>query len=44
MEAFANTNEIDLKHSGAIFQLFTYYNSLFPGFVPIMNQLLDDSN
>lgn len=44
MEAFVNSNEIDLKKSGSIFQLFTYYNSLFPGFVPIMDQLLDEDN
>ncbi|GAA0879609.1 hypothetical protein GCM10009119_25770 [Algoriphagus jejuensis] len=44
MKAFAHENEIDLKETGAIFQLFTYYNSQFPGFVPIMEQLLDDNN
>lgn len=44
MEAFVEDNEIDLKKTGAIFQIFTYYNSLFPGFVPIMDQLLDGDN
>lgn len=44
MEAFVTANEIDLKKNGAIFQLFTYYNSLFPGFVPIMDQLLDEND
>ncbi len=43
MEAFVAANEINLKKTGAIFQLFTYYNSLFPGFVPIMDQLLDEN-
>lgn len=44
IEAFINDNEIDLKKKGSIFQLFTYYNSRFPGFVPIMEQLLDEGN
>jgi len=44
MEDFVDSNEIDLRKSGAIFQLFTYYNSLFPGFLPIMDQLLDENN
>jgi len=42
IEAFVNDNVIDLKKKGSIFQLFTYYNSRFPGFVPIMEQLLDE--
>lgn len=44
IQTFVTANEIDLKKPGAIFQVFTYYNSLFPGFVPIMNQLLDENN
>ncbi len=44
MEAFVEENEIDLKKTGSIFQLFTYYNSRFSGFVPIMDQLLDEDN
>lgn len=44
MEAFVEENEIDLKINGSIFQLFTYFNSRFPGFVPIMDQLLDENN
>lgn len=44
MEAFVSANEIDLKKTGSIFQLFTYYNSLYPGFVPIMDQLLDEKD
>lgn len=42
MEAFAEENQIDLKVAGSIFQVFTYYNSQFPGFVPIMSQLMDE--
>jgi hypothetical protein len=44
MEKFANENSINLKEKSSIFVLFTYYNSLFPGFVPIMSQLLDETN
>lgn len=44
MMAFVEQNEIDLKKTGSIFQLFTYYNSRFPGFEPIMDQLLDEGN
>ena len=42
MEAFVEQNEIDLKAAGSIFQVFTYFNSQFPGFVPIMSQLLEE--
>jgi hypothetical protein len=42
MEAFVEQNEIDLKAAGSIFQIFTYFNSQFPGFVPIMSQLLEE--
>lgn len=44
MEAFVEENEIDLKKTGSIFQIFTNYNSRFPGFVPIMDQLLDEKD
>ena len=44
MEEFVEGNEMDLKKNGSIFQLFTYYNSRFPGFVPIMDQLLDEGD
>jgi hypothetical protein len=44
MEAFVEENEMDLKKNGSIFQLFTYFNSRYPGFVPIMDQLLDENN
>lgn len=43
IEAFVDQNQIDLKQTSSIFQIFTYYNSLFPGFVPIMSQLLDEN-
>lgn len=43
VEAFVNENQIDLKQTSSIFQIFTYYNSLYPGFVPIMSQLLDEN-
>lgn len=43
MEAFAEQNSIDFKEKSSIFQMFTYYNSQFPGFVPIMTQLLDET-
>ncbi len=42
MEAFAEENQIDLKAAGSIFQVFTYFNSQFQGFVPIMSQLMDE--
>jgi hypothetical protein len=42
IEAFVEQNEIDLKAAGSIFQVFTYFNSQFPGFVPIMSQLLEE--
>ncbi|OOG74841.1 carboxypeptidase-like regulatory domain-containing protein [Algoriphagus sp. A40] len=44
MLAFVEDNEIDLKKTGSVFQLFTYYNSRFPGFEPIMDQLLDEKD
>ncbi|WP_111669870.1 carboxypeptidase-like regulatory domain-containing protein [Algoriphagus litoralis] len=44
MQEFVEENEMDLKKNGSIFQLFTYYNSRFPGFVPIMDQLLDEGD
>lgn len=44
MEDFVEANGIDLKDRTSIFQMFTYYNSQFPGFVPIMEQLLDEKN
>lgn len=43
VETFVNENQIDLKQTSSIFQIFTYYNSLYPGFVPIMSQLLDEN-
>jgi hypothetical protein len=43
METFVEENEINLKAPGSIFQVFTHFNSQFPGFVPIMSQLLDEN-
>ncbi|HAZ26174.1 MAG TPA: hypothetical protein DCY95_17680 [Algoriphagus sp.] len=42
MEEFAEDNSLNIKDPNAIFKLFTQYNSQFPGFRPIMSQLLDD--
>jgi hypothetical protein len=44
MSEYAQKNGIDLKNPSGLFQLFTYYNSQFPGFRPIMSQLLDETN
>ncbi|SIN75516.1 carboxypeptidase-like regulatory domain-containing protein [Algoriphagus halophilus] len=44
MANYTNDNSIDLKEPSGLFQLFTYYNSKFPGFRPIMTQLLDDTD
>lgn len=41
---YTNENGIDLKEPSGLFQLFTYYNSKFPGFRPIMTQLLEETN
>jgi hypothetical protein len=43
VESFVEENEINLKSPSSIFQVFTYFNSQFPGFVPIMTQLLEDN-
>lgn len=43
MEEFAETNQLKLSDPSSIFQLFTHFNSKFPGFVPIMSQLLDEA-
>lgn len=42
MEAFANENGLNNKEPNHIFQLFTRYNSLFPGFSPIITQLIEE--
>ncbi|EAZ82863.1 carboxypeptidase-like regulatory domain-containing protein [Algoriphagus machipongonensis] len=44
MEAYTNENSIDLKDPSGLFQLFTHYNAQFPGFRPIISQLLDETN
>lgn len=42
MEDYADNNNLDVKQPSDIFKVFTYYNSQFPGFEPIMSQLLDE--
>lgn len=44
MERFVEENALNLKEKSTIFQLFTHYNAQYPGFVPIMTQLLDESD
>lgn len=44
MSDYAEKNGIDLKDPSGLFKLFTHYNSQFPGFRPIMSQLLDETN
>ncbi|GAB2485738.1 carboxypeptidase-like regulatory domain-containing protein [Algoriphagus taiwanensis] len=44
MEKFVEENSLNLKEKSTIFQLFTHYNAQYPGFVPIMTQLLDESD
>ncbi|MHA7131421.1 carboxypeptidase-like regulatory domain-containing protein [Algoriphagus namhaensis] len=41
LEEFASGNALSHKDPSGIFQLFTKYNSQFPGFVPIITQLID---
>ncbi len=42
MQKFANKNALNHKDPSSIFQLFTHYNSQFPGFVPIITQLIEE--
>ncbi|GMQ23563.1 hypothetical protein Aoki45_02450 [Algoriphagus sp. oki45] len=44
MEKFVEENSLNIKEKSTIFQLFTHYNAQYPGFVPIMTQLLDESD
>jgi hypothetical protein len=43
MEKFADQNSLNIREPSSIFQLFTYYNSQFEGFRPIMNQFKDEN-
>lgn len=43
IEDYANENNLDVKQPSDVFKVFTYYNSQFPGFEPIMSQLLDET-
>lgn len=42
MSAFSDENKLDIKSEAAWFNLFTHYNSQFDGFVPLVNNLLDN--
>lgn len=43
MKDYADENNLDVKQASDIFKVFTFYNSQFPGFEPIMSQLLDET-
>lgn len=43
MKEFANSNSLSPKEPSAVFQLFTHYNSQYPGFKPIISQLIDQN-
>jgi len=42
MEAFADTNKLNLKEASSLFSLFTQYNSKFEGFDPLLPKLIDN--
>jgi hypothetical protein len=42
MEAFADTNNLNLKEASSLFSLFTHYNSKFEGFDPLLPRLIDN--
>jgi hypothetical protein len=42
MEAFADTNRLNLKEASSLFSLFTQYNSKFEGFDPLLPKLIDN--
>lgn len=44
IQEFASSNSLNHRDPGAIFQIFTHYNSQFPGFQPIISQLIDEQN
>jgi len=43
MEKFVNKNNLSHREVDDLFEIFTYYNSQFPGFVPIITQLIDEN-
>ncbi|MCH6233537.1 carboxypeptidase-like regulatory domain-containing protein [Cognataquiflexum rubidum] len=42
MEAFAESNKLNLKEASSLFSLFTQYNSKFEGFDPLLPKLIDN--
>lgn len=42
MEAFAESNNLNLKEASSLFSLFTQYNSKFEGFDPLLPKLIDN--
>ncbi len=43
MEGFVNDNSLSHREPNDLFEIFTYYNSQFPGFQPIINQLIGEN-
>ncbi|MDN3204521.1 carboxypeptidase-like regulatory domain-containing protein [Algoriphagus sediminis] len=43
MEEFVNNNSLSHREPNDLFEIFTFYNSQFPGFVPIITQLVDEN-
>ncbi len=44
IEDFTTSNSLSVKDPNAVFKVFTYYNSQYEGFRPIMSQLIDENN
>ena len=42
MEAFAESNKLNLKEASSLFSLFTQFNSKFEGFDPLLPKLIDN--
>lgn len=43
MEEFVNSNSLSHREPGDLFEIFTYFNSQFAGFQPIINQLIGEN-
>lgn len=41
LKEYANSNALSIREPPALFQMFTHYNSQFPNFKPIINQLVE---
>lgn len=41
MKEYANSNALSIREPTSLFQMFTHYNSQFPNFKPIINQLIE---